>query len=468
MITRLRQILSVRRPRKTATRPLPRSGGIEVRIERNRFDAMLSHLENVSHGEEAGFLLCGHSRVGDRSVLLAREWLPIPASAKIRRRGFGLAWTSTFSAEVLTRADELQAAAVLVHSHGPSLIPELSGPDRASAASLFPAFSRILTGRPSGSIVLGAGGASGIFWLDGSPCGSLALLRVVGSPIQLWFPQVVLSPPGPRRRLDRQTRAIGPRSSARLAESSVAVVGVCGGGSHVCQQLAHQGFGRIVPIDDDVVEEVNLGRMVGSAPADVDKTLKTDVMRRLISSIDPDIAVDTVPYRFPDPRTLDALKSVDLVISCVDSFVVRDQLNTFCRRHHIPLIDIGMNIETQGEQLKIANGQMLVVLPDSVCLRCAGLINDALIALEQKNRPPGYDRNPEAPGDPQVVSMNGVLASEACNAALDLVTGYAAGSRGSGWWNYNGRTGELVRCETAPTRPGCPACAEQGQGDSLL
>src|SRR2546422_808177 len=81
---------------------------------------------------------------------------------------------------------------------------------------------------------------------------------------------------------------------------------------------------------------------------------------------------------------------------------------------------------------------------------CGGLINEAVLERERRQRPPGYDRNPNAPGDPQVVSMNGVLASEACNAALDLITGYAAGSRGTGWWNYNGRSGELVRCETPP------------------
>src|SRR6266508_2726874 len=452
MITRLRKLLRIspspgRQPPSSA--PL---GGIELRVEASRFDSVRSHVEDVRDGEEAGFLLCGVANAGNRTVLLAREWLPIPARAKVRRSGFGLAWTSAFSAEVLARAQHLQAAVVLIHSHGRSPMPELSGPDRASAAKLFPAFSRILTGLPSGSVVVGADAASGVFWRDGSPLGTLTLLRLVGSPIRLWPPRAELTATRPRRRLDRQTLAIGPRSSARLAECSVAVIGVCGGGSHVCQQLARQGFGRIVPVDDDVVEEVNLGRVVGSTPDDVDRTLKTTVMRRMINSIDPDIVVEEVPSRFPNQATLEAIKSVDLVVSCVDSFIVRDQINTFCRRHHIPLIDVGMNIETEGEQLKSAYGQLIVVTPDSVCLRCGGLINEAVLEREKRQRPPGYDRNPNAPGDPQVVSMNGVLASEACNAALDLITGYAAGSRGAGWWNYNGRSGELVRCETPPRR----------------
>src|SRR5207302_5977000 len=106
--------------------------------------------------------------------------------------------------------------------------------------------------------------------------------------------------------------------------ASVAVIGVSGGGSHVCQQLAHQGHQRIVPIDDQVVEDVNLSRMIGSTPTDVETTHKTEVMRRLINSIDPDIDVAPVPERFPSPRTIEALKSVDVVVACVDTFAARE------------------------------------------------------------------------------------------------------------------------------------------------
>ncbi|MDA8286467.1 MAG: hypothetical protein M0Z42_24950 [Actinomycetota bacterium] len=40
--------------------------------------------------------------------------------------------------------------------------------------------------------------------------------------------------------------------------------------------------------------------------------------------------------------------------------------------------------------------------------------------------------------------MNGVLASEACNCVLDLVTSYSNGRRGARQRQYEGRTGELV------------------------
>jgi molybdopterin/thiamine biosynthesis adenylyltransferase len=260
--------------------------------------------------------------------------------------------------------------------------------------------------------------------------------------------------------------AIGLAAEAQLATASVAVIGVCGGGSHVCEQLAHMGIGRIVPIDHDVVEDVNLGRMVGSTPHDVDITLKTDAMLRLIGSIDPGISVEPVPYEFPAPETITILKTVDIVVACVDSFLVREQINTFCRRHHILLIDIGLGIHTKDQKLISASGQLTVVTPDSACLRCGPLLSDEVLDRERSERPPGYDKNPDAPGDPQVVSMNGVLASEAANTVLDMITGYSSGRRRAGWWQYNGRTGAMTPAsEPVRRRPECPACAEQGFGD---
>jgi molybdopterin/thiamine biosynthesis adenylyltransferase len=296
----------------------------------------------------------------------------------------------------------------------------------------------------------------------------LERLRVVGPPITFWTPDASgLRRPPAKRRHNRLVQAIGPEAEAKLAAASVAVIGVCGGGSHVCRQLAHMGVGRIIPLDGDVVEDVNLGRMIGARPSDIGDP-KADVMLRLISSVDPDITVDAVPYFFPEPPAVSALKSADVVVACVDSFLVRDQINSFCRRHHLPLVDIGLGIKTAEQKLATAYGQLVVVTPDSACLRCGPLLSDEVLAREREEAPPGYDKNRDAPGAPQVVSMNGTLASEACNAVLDLITGYAGGARGAGWWLYDGKRGSFQPCEPVARRADCPACAEFGHGDPNL
>jgi molybdopterin-synthase adenylyltransferase len=442
--------------------------GVELWVPDRQFAEIRRHVEDLRRGEEAGFLICGVSRLPDRDLLLGREWLPVPDDAVTDRGGrYGLAWSGAFNARVVGRADAIGAAAVLIHFHGGSA-PRFSTDDDEKAAELFPPVSRLLDGRPSGSVVLGSGAAYGEFWRDGRRSGELRRLRIVGAPLEDWPPDRGQTPRIVRRRLDRQTIAIGPESDARLAAASVAVIGVSGGGSHVCQQLAHQGVGRIVPVDDQLVEDVQLGRMVGAQETDIDVSYKTAVMHRLITSVDSSLRVDEVRSRFPSPEAIAALKTVDVVVSCVDTFGAREQINAFCRRYHLPLVDIGMGIRTERERLESAHGQLVVVTPDSPCLRCTPLLADEVLERERELRPPGYDENPDAPGEPQVVSMNGVLASEACNSVLDLLTGYAGSARGPGWWLYDGRTGSLTPAALPPRWRRCPACAEQAHGDPAV
>src|SRR5260370_1303207 len=160
-----------------------------------------------------------------------------------------------------------------------------------------------------------------------------------------------------------------------------------------------QGLTRKVRVGGDVSKDVNLGGMIGSTESDVDKTLKADVMVRLIGSIDASTSVDPVRFNFPEIETINGLKSADVVVACVDSFLVREQINTFCRRHHLPLVDIGLGILTRNERLLRADGQLTVALPDTACLRCGARLTHSMRGRERRARPPGYDRYPNAPSD---------------------------------------------------------------------
>jgi molybdopterin-synthase adenylyltransferase len=446
--------------------PIPRY--IDVRIARGLFDQVRAHVEDFSRGEEAGFLICGLNRLNDHDVLLVREWMPVPDEA-ITRGGHGsvLSWSAEFNSEVLAHAVELDSAPVLVHSHG-SPRPGFSPDDRAKERPLFGAFSRIVEPLPVGTLLLGLGDAAGSFWLNGHNDLRFRRLVILGDTIETWHSSE--EPPRTstvRRRLNRQSLAIGPESDARLADAKVAVVGVSGGGSHVIQQLAHQGIGTLIPVDDQIVDESNLGRLVGALHNDIDTTLKVDVAYRLATGIDPSTQVVRVPERFPSKAAIEVLREADIVVACLDRFDAREAVNAFCRRYLIPLVDIGMEIRSAGERLAIADGQVIVSLPGQPCMRC-WFLTDAILERERRERPAGYDRTPDATGDPQVVSMNGVLASEACNCVLDLITGYSGRRRGAKVWQYEGRTGQLEQCDLPSHRPHCPACAEEGRGNPSL
>jgi molybdopterin-synthase adenylyltransferase len=437
---------------------------LDIRVTAELMGRVRAHVEDFSRGEEAGFLLCSISRGTTRDHLLAREFMPVPESALERfSDGSVLSWSAQFNSEVLQRAVDLDATPVLIHSHGNGPAG-FSGDDRRRARGLFTAISRIIAPLPTGSVVLGGRCADGEFWTSGVTSHTFARVVVVGETLEIWpSPSYERRERPTRRRLDRQNVAI-PNSDAALADATVAIVGISGGGSHVVQQLAHIGVGTQIDVDPEFVDETNLGRLVGATEADIDVTRKTDLAERVVSGIDSTIRVIKVPHAFPSPEAIEALKDADIVVTALDTFGAREMLNRFCRRHLITQIDIGMVIRTKDEQLTIAQGQVIVSVAGLACLRC-WFIDDATLKREREERPPGYDRDPDAPGDPQVVSMNGVLASEACNSVIDLITGFSRGSRGAKIWRYDGRSGELESGELPSRRPACEACAEEGLGD---
>jgi molybdopterin-synthase adenylyltransferase len=438
---------------------------VDIRITIGLFGRARAHVEDFTHGEEAGFLICSVNRLDDTDVLLAREWIPVPEDA-LHRNAFGsvLSWSAQFNSSVIEQALAMGATPVLVHSHGTPR-PTFSEDDRTNERMLFGAVSRLVSPAPAGTLLLGEGAADGSFWLEGQNCLTFRRLVILGDTIETWG--AVRSQPQrtvPRARLIRQSAAIGPKSDALLADARVAVVGISGGGSHVVQQLIHQGIGTLNPVDDQLVDLSNLGRVVGATEADVDTTPKTHLAHRIAGAVDPSITIIEIRERFPSAAAIRVMRSADVIVACVDTFQARESINAFSRRYMIPLLDIGIAIRSHGEQLATADGQLIASLPGHSCLRC-WFITDSMLAKERRERPPGYDQNKDAPGDPQVVSMNGTLASEACNCVLDLITAYSAGRRGPKIWQYDGRTGTLTPASVPTPRPDCPACAEEGFGD---
>ena len=449
---RLRQILRSGRGRGRAgsapsLRPAAGNSAvrdIDVRIAEDLLGLVRAHVEDFNRGEEAGFLMCGVSRLPDRDVLLARDWIPIPQHAIARNTdGSVLSWAADFNSEVVQRALASDSAPILVHSHGVAR-PAFSDDDRRKERALFGAVSQLVNPWPTGTLLLGQGSAAGSFWLAGSNARlRFRRLVVIGDVAELWpsSERDVLERP-PRERLDRQTLAIGPASDRKLAEAVVAVVGVSGGGSHVVQQLTHLGVGGLVPVDDQTVELSNLGRMVGATLADVDRTLKTAVARRVAEGIEPSVAVTEVNSRFPSSESIAALKSADVIVACVDTFAAREAINAFASisdsaGRHRDGVAVRRRAVGVGERPghRVGSGSPVFALLVRDGPRARARASRAATRLRPKH---------ERCGDPQVISMNGVLASEACNCVLDLLTGYSGGCRGAKMSQYDGRRGELT------------------------
>lgn len=228
---------------------------------------------------------------------------------------------------------------------------------------------------------------------------------------------------------------LGESSDEVLSQSRVAIIGLGGGGSHIAQQLAHLGVGNFVLFDPDRVEETNLNRLVGATKKDVaTKTLKTIVSCRLIKRINPIAKVVRVSNEWQEEGRL--VSGCDVVFGCVDTYSAREEIERACRRFMIPYIDIGMDVSELPDGYLIS-GQMILSMPDELCMRCLGFLNEDLLAQEAA-------RYGAVGGRPRVIWPNGVLASAAVGTFVQLVTPWRKDIKPIIYLEYDGNAQTLL------------------------
>ena len=121
----------------------------------------------------------------------------------------------------------------------------------------------------------------------------------------------------------------------------------------------------------------------------------------------------------------------DIIVGCVDTFGGRRDLEAFCRRHLIPYVDVGMDVQQLGDQQYEIIGQVILSMPGKACMHCMNFLTDEVLAEEAR-------RYGAAGGRPQVVWSNGVLCSAAVGIIADLATGWSRSGRDSIYLNFRG------------------------------
>lgn len=138
---------------------------------------------------------------------------------------------------------------------------------------------------------------------------------------------------------------VGEAGQARLAASSVLVVGCGALGSVSTELLCRAGVGRLVIVDRDLVERTNLQRQVLFDEADADAAApKAEAATRRLHAINSRVRVE--PHAVDlDHRNAEALAGigpdavgprVDAVVDGTDNFATRFLLNDLCCKHGLP------------------------------------------------------------------------------------------------------------------------------------
>jgi len=179
----------------------------------------------------------------------------------------------------------------------------------------------------------------------------------------LFYPPMTI----PEDMKDRYARQLsipgfGPKAQERLSEASVAVVGVGGLGSPVCQYLAAAGVGRLILIDDQKAEPSNLNRQVIHFEEDAAlPRYKVESARMKIEALNSDVEVEALPMRLEEETSF-ILKGADLAVDCLDNPKGRYLLNRICLERRIPMVHGAV----EG-----FSGHVFSIVPGGPCLRCA-------------------------------------------------------------------------------------------------
>ncbi len=160
---------------------------------------------------------------------------------------------------------------------------------------------------------------------------------------------------------DRIEKYMGRDALTQLAGKSVAVVGVGSGGGFVALALAMSGVGRLVLIDDDKIETVNVVRHVADLRY-VGKP-KVEAVAELIHQRNPNAKVEAIVGRLENH--LDELRDVDLVVVGIDGERSKYEINTTCRKLGLTAVYAGVYERGEG-------GDVVVIRPtaDSPCYAC--------------------------------------------------------------------------------------------------
>ena len=139
-------------------------------------------------------------------------------------------------------------------------------------------------------------------------------------------------------KFSRTEMLIGNDGLEKLKDSKVAVFGLGGVGSFVCEGLARSGVGNFVLVDFDTVDESNINRQLIATVKTIGMH-KVDLMRERILEINPEANVEVHREFYMADSTSDIItKDLSYAVDCVDTIMAKIAVICKCDEIGIPVI----------------------------------------------------------------------------------------------------------------------------------
>ena len=191
------------------------------------------------------------------------------------------------------------------------------------------------------------------------------------------------------------------------------VVGCGALGNEVLKNLALMGAEHLTVVDFDSVEQGNLSRSVLFTRADADShRFKVDVASVRLKEMNPAMDVQTICGDVAFDVGLGLIRSMDVVIGCVDNRWARYCINRLCMRAGVPWVDGGIDS---------LEGTVRVFIPGRNCYACS-LGPEGLKYMARRMPCSGIiRRNEEAGKAPTTSVIASVIGAVQVQEALKLL-----------------------------------------------
>ena len=147
----------------------------------------------------------------------------------------------------------------------------------------------------------------------------------------------------------RQEIMLGFKSSERIKNTSILVVGVGAGGNELLKNLLLMGFGHFTIVDFDFIEDSNLSRTTLFRKEDIGKSKALVAAERLSElSLHEEPVINGIHGNIMNDVGPGIFNKHDIVVCCVDTKKARAYINDWCVRLKKPFFEMGfenMNVD---------------------------------------------------------------------------------------------------------------------------
>ena len=398
-----------------------------IRMTSMQFDKIKNYIL-AGKDESAAFLVAGFFENKHGIHFTVREVIIPKENDYNVRSPYRLEVSPMFFNKAISVAEANDATVIQCHSHPFSKGELWYSPSDNYGEGLSSQTIYNCLGKPMGSMLFGPDGVIGRAWLPNKSkpvnVGEMRLvdrrlnIRDIGSTCN----KIKID----EKIFDRQIRAFGLKGQQLLSQLKIGIVGVGGTGSAVAEQLVREGIKNIIIADHDKFDPSNITRIYGSY-GDTKRDYKVDIIRRHLKKIQNDIHIQTISENILSQKTLKYFKNCDIIFSCTDRHAPRSVLNELAHQYFIPIIDIGVGIDSKED--KIVRGTVRVSLssPSIPCLYCIGIISSEQILAEslsakelEKRQKEGYIQG-MTDDVPSVIAFTTMAAAYAMLLFKDLI-----------------------------------------------